>query len=229
MKNLIVRTISGIVMVWLVLEGTAAGSPWYEILWGAIFALSMGEFVSIVARRELKNKAVWTVGGLAYIALGALITWLMRDDWEHLIALLTMVWANDVGAYLVGVTMGKHKMAPKISPKKSWEGFFGGLFFAILVAILWQKFYFSQPLAIGEAGDNSTLGLVLWGVLGLFVGLAAVVGDLVESAFKRKIGVKDSGKIIPGHGGMLDRFDALLMALPIFYLIKILINNTIQF
>ncbi len=227
MRNLITRTISGAVMVWLVLEGTAAEGIWYYVLWGAIFALSMGEFLWLVARKPLANKATWTIGGILYIALAGGVVALMREEWQYLVALLTIVWANDVGAYLVGISIGKHKMAPKISPKKSWEGFFGGLFFAIAVSLVWQIFYFSKATQIGAAETNTSLQMILWGVMGLFVGLAAVGGDLLESAFKRRIGVKDSGKIIPGHGGMLDRFDALLLALPVFYLIINLINHII--
>jgi phosphatidate cytidylyltransferase len=110
------------------------------------------------------------------------------------------VWGNDVFAYLTGITIGKHKMAPRISPKKSWEGFAGGIVGA---------------MAMGALGSY-----VVGGHLGMWLGLAVVVaitsvfGDFVESMFKREAGVKDSGKIIPGHGGILDRFDALLISSP---------------
>lgn len=208
-------------MVWLVLEGTAAEGVWYYLLWGAIFAMSMGELLRLLSKNPIKDAALWRVGGLLYIAQAATFIFLLRDEWQQVVALLTMVWANDVGAYLVGVSIGKHKMAPKISPKKSWEGFFGGLVFAVAVALIWFKFYFAYTSSV--IGDDLTNGIILWGVLGLLIGLAAVVGDLIESAFKRKLGVKDSGKIMPGHGGMLDRFDALFLAAPVFYvMIKII-------
>lgn len=114
------------------------------------------------------------------------------------------VWANDVGAYLVGVTVGRHRMIEHISPKKSWEGFYGGLFFAVLVGGAMMHIYLN-------------VGIWFSGVASLMVAVAAVVGDLFESMIKRRIGVKDSGSLIPGHGGMLDRFDALFFAVPVYY------------
>ncbi len=218
MKNLIVRSISGIVMVWLLLEATASDNHWYYIAWMGVAALCLVEFITLLSKHTLKHKVLWLVGGVLYIAQAAYFLLLFKElDWKLLVVLLTTVWSNDVGAYLVGISIGKHKMAPRISPKKSWEGFFGGLFFAVLVSVLWFWFVFSKD---GYAfGDSTRINVaLLWGAMGLFVALAAVVGDLLESYFKRKIGVKDSGKIIPGHGGMLDRFDALLLALPIFYI-----------
>ncbi len=228
MNNLVLRSISGAVLVWLVLECTASEGVWYYVLWGAIFALSIGELFSLTSKSSLKRKNMWQLGGVLYIALAAFLVYLLRGDRFALISLLTMVWANDVGAYLVGVSIGKHKMAPKISPKKSWEGFFGGLFFAVLTAICWHLFYFLKIFKVEVQDISATTQIILWGVLGLFVGLAAVVGDLIESAFKRKLGVKDSGNIIPGHGGMLDRFDALFLALPVFYVIYEIINQIIH-
>ncbi len=119
-----------------------------------------------------------------------------------------LIWINDVGAYLVGISVGRHKLWPRVSPKKSWEGFFGGLIFTAIAAV------FLGPRMTG-------LPIVpLWGwiVFGIVLTLSAVAGDLVESAFKRRVGVKDSGTIIPGHGGFLDRFDAMFLSLPFVYL-----------
>ncbi len=113
---------------------------------------------------------------------------------------LFIVWANDVFAYLVGVTIGKHRMCERISPKKSWEGFVGGV--------------------VGALGMGALGAYVVGGSYGVWIGLAVVVaitgvlGDLVESMLKREAGIKDSGNIMPGHGGMLDRFDALLISAP---------------
>ncbi len=219
MNNLVVRAISGAVMVWVLLEATASENYWYYVAWMGVMGMCAVEYISLLAKHPLKSKGLWAVGGLLYIAQAAYVLYAIgvNGDWMLLVALLTMVWSNDVGAYLVGITMGKHKMAPKISPKKSWEGFFGGLFFAMLVSVLWFWFFFSKD-QYAFMDSSRTLNGVLWALMGLLVGLAAVGGDLIESYFKRRIGVKDSGKIIPGHGGMLDRFDAQLSALPIFYL-----------
>ena len=110
------------------------------------------------------------------------------------------VWANDSFAYLVGSKFGKHKLAPRISPKKSWEGFIGGLVGSIAIWCLITLI----------PGVNMAIPQAL--VFGLICGLSGVLGDLAESRIKRNSGVKDSGTIMPGHGGLLDRCDSLFMA-----------------
>ena len=127
---------------------------------------------------------------------------LITGEWtaEAFLFYLFIVWGNDVFAYLTGVTMGKHKMAPRISPKKSWEGFVGGIVGAMAMG------------AIGSYVVGGPLGM--WLGLSFVVAITSVFGDLVESMFKREAGIKDSGNIIPGHGGILDRFDALLISSP---------------
>ncbi len=124
-------------------------------------------------------------------------------------AFIAVVWANDIFAYLVGVSIGRHKMAPRISPHKSWEGFAGGIVGATVVSALAGRFL--------VGGD-----VWLWTGFGLVVALAAVGGDLVESSLKRAAGVKDSGRMLPGHGGLLDRFDATLGAVPVAFLFFLL-------
>lgn len=223
MKNLVTRTISGIVMVWIIFECVASENYWYYAIWGVIGVLSLYELFSLTAIHIAKNKG--SIGarrklradaiGFLYIGLSIFILLTMQNEWPYVIVLLTLVWANDIGAYLVGSTIGHHPMAPSISPKKSWEGFAGGLVVAVCVAILWWNLYFRDQIT---PIDDSMSIKAIWAGLGLVAGLGAVAGDLVESKFKRWIGVKDSGKIIPGHGGMLDRFDALYMATPIVWL-----------
>ena len=119
---------------------------------------------------------------------------------ETVLCYIFIIWANDVFAYLVGMTFGRHRLCERLSPKKSWEGFFGGLAGAV-----------ATGLAAAYALDANYW---VWGGLALVASLSGVAGDLVESMFKREAGVKDSGQVIPGHGGVLDRFDALLLSAP---------------
>lgn len=121
------------------------------------------------------------------------------DAWAMLFYIL-LIWTNDVCAYLVGVSIGRHRMCERISPKKSWEGFFGGIIGALGMG----------ALAAYVLDGN----LVVWLGLALVASVTGVLGDLVESMFKRSAGVKDSGRIMPGHGGWLDRFDALILSAP---------------
>lgn len=121
------------------------------------------------------------------------------------IGFLLLLWANDTGAYLIGISIGKHKLMERISPKKSWEGFFGGLIITILAA--W--------LLSGWLGVVDTKG---WIIISIIISIAGTYGDLTESMLKRSMGVKDSGTIMPGHGGFLDRFDSAIISFPLVYL-----------
>ena len=128
--------------------------------------------------------------------------------WTIPLSVFVFLWINDAGAYICGSLLGKHKLFPRISPGKSWEGSIGGGILVILVAVLvWYL--------LEQYGENA-LGLSAfeWMGLGLIVVIFGTWGDLVESLFKRTLGIKDSGHVLPGHGGMLDRFDSTLMAVP---------------
>lgn len=275
MKNLTIRTLSGIVLA-VVMLGAIVWSPWsYGVLFAALLTAGMLEFYALAAERgaapqrflgltaglllfgldfvfvadgirigdtqpllctlalllllfpvmfvcELyrrsENPAAnigTTIAGVFYVALPfALICHFptfSASGWDPrvTIAYVLIVWANDVFAYLVGMTFGRHKLFERLSPKKSWEGFFGGL------------------LGAAAAG----LGAAYWldASCGAWVGLAlvtavtAVAGDLAESMFKRSAGVKDSGSLIPGHGGVLDRFDAMLLSAPFVFVYMIFV------
>ena len=128
--------------------------------------------------------------------------------WSIPLSVFVFLWINDAGAYICGSLLGKHKLFPRISPGKSWEGSIGGGILVIIVAVLvWY---------LSEQYEQNPLGLtaIEWAGLGLVVVIFGTWGDLVESLFKRTLGIKDSGHILPGHGGMLDRFDSTLMAVP---------------
>ena len=119
------------------------------------------------------------------------------------LSVFVFLWVNDSGAYCVGSLIGKHKLFPRISPAKSWEGSIGGAVFVLAAAY-----------AISYFVDQTMLTMPEWLGLGLVVVVFGTWGDLVESLFKRTLGIKDSGDILPGHGGMLDRFDSSLLAIP---------------
>ncbi len=124
------------------------------------------------------------------------------------LSVFVFLWINDSGAYLCGSLLGKHKLFPRISPGKSWEGSIGGGILVIAVALL--VWYLTDLYQLNNLG----LTPLAWSGLGLTVVIFGTWGDLVESLFKRTLGIKDSGNILPGHGGMLDRFDSSLLAIP---------------
>jgi phosphatidate cytidylyltransferase len=159
-----------------------------------------------------------TLAGVIYVAFPAalmLAVPLMLSQggvWNpwYAICYILIIWANDVFAYLTGISIGKHRMCERISPKKSWEGFVGGVVAAVGFAVL-----FGHLL-----GGN----LAVWAGLGGVIAVTGVAGDFVESLFKRSADVKDSGSIMPGHGGMLDRFDALFISAPYVVMYLILVS-----
>lgn len=129
-----------------------------------------------------------------------------------IIGLFVLIWTNDTFAYLVGKSMGKHKLFERVSPKKTIEGFVGGMVFAAFAGFLISKFYI-QPKP--EFSDKSIL---IWMIIALIVSFFGTIGDLIESKFKRIAGVKDSGSIMPGHGGILDRLDSVIFVAPFIFL-----------
>ena len=120
-----------------------------------------------------------------------------------MLAYVVVVWSNDVFAYLVGCAIGRHRICERISPKKSWEGFFGGVVGAVGIGVL--------------AGWLLDGDLLLWGGMAALIAVTGVAGDFVESMFKRSVDMKDSGTMLPGHGGWLDRFDAMLISTPFVF------------
>ena len=126
-----------------------------------------------------------------------------------IIGFFILVWANDTGAYLTGATIGRHPLFERISPKKTWEGFFGGVITSGLIAWL-----LSDWLGVVDT--------VNWVIISVIISVAGTYGDLIESMLKRSTGVKDSGTIMPGHGGFLDRFDSAIISFPLVYLFILL-------
>ena len=128
--------------------------------------------------------------------------------WSIPLSVFIFLWINDAGAYICGSLLGRHKLFPRISPGKSWEGSIGGGVLVVIVAVV--VWHLSEQYAQNPLG----LSAIEWAGQGLVVVVFGTWGDLVESLFKRTLGIKDSGHILPGHGGMLDRFDSTLMAVP---------------
>lgn len=125
-------------------------------------------------------------------------------NFHYVLGILLLIWISDVGAYLVGSFFGKHKLFERISPGKTWEGSFGAVVLTVLGAFIISKWF-------------DELELIHWIVIAILVSIFGTIGDLIESSFKRQAGVKDSGSIMPGHGGILDRFDSLIFVSPVIY------------
>ncbi|NLD14617.1 MAG: phosphatidate cytidylyltransferase [Gammaproteobacteria bacterium] len=153
------------------------------------------------------------MGLLILLPAGVALVWLKTLPQANglILTVMLMVWTADIGAYFSGRAFGKRKLAPEVSPGKSWAGLYGGLAGSLLVAL-------GCGLALGLAGTQLPLFVLGAGVIVLF----SVIGDLTESMFKRSAGIKDSSNLLPGHGGVLDRIDSLTAALPLFALLFLL-------
>lgn len=215
MKSVVVRTISGAVFVAVMLLCLLTSSKLFGLL-VAFMAFGMSyEYLTMPSKTGVRfstaQSIVYSFGGVLYILCGLACMNVLSfrgGEYSGLLPLsfFLMIWASDVGAYCIGSTLGKalnsRKLAPKISPNKTWAGFLGGLVFCLAAA------------AIMQATGLLEMPLITSLVLGVVVHCTGVAGDLLESAWKRHFGVKDSGNLIPGHGGLLDRFDSSLLAFP---------------
>lgn len=282
MKNLITRTIFGILFVVIMVGGIVWRADSFILLFAIITGMTIWEYAGLVNANgsTVVNRFISTVAGVylflavsawcigiadgfialvpyiitiiylfiselylkhknpidswAYTMLGQMyialpfslinmlafgITDSMSEpsyNWLLPLSLFIFLWANDTGAYCVGSLLGRHRLFPRISPKKSWEGSIGG---AILVMAIAYAIGYLNNMTVLDADHqpalfSATLSIIEWMGLGVVVVVFGTWGDLVESLFKRTLGIKDSGSIIPGHGGMLDRFDSSLMAIP---------------
>lgn len=260
MKNVITRTITGLLYVAIVVGAILAGNLWF---WGltALFAIAaVNEFNRITNNNFVSyttgqldilgalllvstpfavtyNFMAWSLLAYAlYLIIRFIVQLYMQDGnplahlahsilgqvyialplsilnmlyicfGNHMVlSMFILIWLSDTGAFCVGSLIGKHKLFERISPKKSWEGFVGGLAFCLLASI---AFHFGIPSKFPFSGLPAMLGF------GIVVCVFGTWGDLVESLIKRSLGVKDSGKLLPGHGGILDRVDSLLLVVP---------------
>jgi len=207
---MITRSLTGVVFVSIVVFATTFDLISATVLWIAVLLQGFKEY------KKLKGAPL----GYLLITIAVVSLWAMGRPFEawvgfipkyigwDVVAFLTWIWANDTFAYLGGRLFGKKfiksGLAPKASPNKSWEGAFVGAFGAAFVGWLWM-------------GNEGAL-------LGLLTGILSTLGDLVQSALKRRANVKDSGTLLPGHGGVLDRFDGLLIAAPVVLIIRTFIS-----
>lgn len=152
----------------------------------------------------------FSILGLVYISFPLILLNLFSIDSTQkvpwlILSMFVIIWTNDSFAFLSGLAFGKHKLFERVSPKKTWEGFIGGFIVALIAG------YFLHAHVDG-------VNLIPWLVLTGIIAISSVIGDFIESLFKRTAGIKDSGKIMPGHGGILDRIDSLLFVVPVMYI-----------
>src|SRR5699024_4669881 len=148
---------------------------------------------------------LYLIGGIIFMASIAFSNLEVSYKPELLLAIFLLIWTNDSFAYLVGVTLGKRKLFPSVSPKKSVEGFIGGLLGTLIVAFIIGQYFYTEML------------ISHWIIIGIVASVFGTIGDLIQSKLKRKAGVKDSGKIMPGHGGIYDRLDSIIYASPFIF------------
>ncbi len=169
------------------------------------------------SEKNIENIAI-TLMGVVYVAIPFSLFNILsineftsnKYDYSFLLAFFIFIWSNDTGAYLSGSTFGKNKLFERISPKKTWEGLIGGLLVALIAGYVISLFF-------------DDLNLIQWLFFAGIVSIFGTFGDLSESMIKRRLGIKDSGTLLPGHGGLLDRFDSALLAAPaVFFYIKML-------
>ncbi|MCA5006598.1 phosphatidate cytidylyltransferase [Sphingobacterium bovistauri] len=214
--NVILGMLTAIVLAVLVSLHFVGVIP-FKYVWVFIPFFSFIFIASLYQKSKLPfNDIAYTILGIIYacipflffVALG-----FISGSFNHYIPLgfLIILWANDTGAYLSGRSFGKHKLFERISPNKTWEGFVGGVLFAMLIALNLEQYF-------------GSLQKWEWVTMAAIIGVFGTLGDLVESMLKRSLGVKDSGNILPGHGGLLDRFDGLLIAAPLVFLFLLMLQ-----
>jgi phosphatidate cytidylyltransferase len=219
-NNLTLRILSALVLIPLVIGTIYVGGIFFDAFVIAAFVLSMIELRNMASR--LSPRMLYVVVGGLYFLLSFSLFDLLRDGTNGLyltFTLMIVIWASDTVAYISGRLIGGPKLAPAVSPNKTWAGMIGSMIGAAAAFSLLLLYPEKMPDLIAanvSAVPASPALLIFYGAI---LGVVGQMGDLLESWIKRKAGLKDSGKLIPGHGGVLDRIDALLLVIPVFYAI----------
>ena len=205
MNELVTRSISGIIFIAILLLGTSYSKASFIILYLTLASISIYEMWNILEKKSILPLIFVTLPFILLISLTG-----FKNDFDPLLVLyiLILTWTFDSFAYLFGSRYGRNKILPKISPKKSWEGFFGGYISTLIIGFILMNY---QAKLLEE-----------YIIIAFILPVTATVGDLIASYYKRKSKVKDYGKIIPGHGGIIDRLDAIFITIPVVFIIKMI-------
>jgi phosphatidate cytidylyltransferase len=213
-KDLVKRSISAFILAPIILLIILIGGHVFSALILLTAVLMAFEWNNITNNLKIKdNSLFWKVLGTLYIAIPMLFIMQFRNyyfGFELILWILFTVWATDIGGYIFGNLIGGPKIYPKISPKKTWAGAVGSILFAVLAGQLMANYFRSLPAVFYSM------------LISIFISIVAQFGDFLESAIKRKFDVKDSGNLIPGHGGILDRLDSIITSVIAVKLILIL-------
>ena len=205
MNELVTRSISGIIFIAILLLGTTYSQTSFIILYLTLASISIYEMWNILEKKSILPLVFVTLPFILLISLTD-----FKNDFDPLLVLyiLILTWTFDSFAYLFGSRYGRNKILPKISPKKSWEGFFGGYISTLIISFILMNY---QAKLLEE-----------YIIIAFILPVTATFGDLIASYYKRKSNVKDYGKIIPGHGGIIDRLDAIFITIPVVFIIKMI-------
>ena len=210
--------ISGVVLLLVFFQDSSIRGWKYTLLFIVLYILCITTlFIFELFRNQknpIQNIAIALMGHIYVVLPVGCMCLIAIEHKLFLLAFFCIIWASDTGAYLTGVSIGKHKMFERISPKKTWEGFFGGMVFALIAGFIFSMITTNIYVEYYEYYRPS-LELWQWLAFALIVFVFGTLGDLVESMFKRSLNVKDSGSFMPGHGGVLDRFDSAIIAAPV--------------
>jgi len=178
----------------------------------ALAFISLYEWLQMARKSE--HVVTLAAAGLVYVPLSFLCGYVLREEFGFASAILLalLIWGSDIAGYVFGKLIGGPKLVEAISPNKTWAGFFGAFFIPGLIAVGWVQLY---DLYF-DAQQGVVLVSIMSFALGACIGIVGQAGDLLMSSFKRVVGVKDTGTLIPGHGGLLDRIDSLLLGMPVF-------------